>query len=305
MKWIFKITLTLNFLIFGSLVFWGGIRWRTQNEIAHPFGSLQEQQVKAARDHTEAAALGSSPKLSFHWSRLESSNDYRMYVANLRAIGCPEATVKDIVCGDAARAFACKRRELRLNGDGSGAWSLQRQKILVAELLGEPGQPNYSMEKTATTDQPDANETVTGNRSSPSDDLGTQPPAGGAVVSASAAADFPAGASLANRLIVSRTVAAPVYPFVLRNVNLDALGLTVAQKTAVQELQQQFINDVGGLNENPSDPGYLRRWQQAQPQSDQLLKAMLGITAWENYQLLAADPATPAPDPYAALNRQP
>src|SRR5437868_6638046 len=31
----------------------------------------------------------------FHWSQIESS-DYRAYIANLRAIGCPEPTIRDI-----------------------------------------------------------------------------------------------------------------------------------------------------------------------------------------------------------------
>lgn len=293
----------------GSLVFWVGTRWRTQGEVVHSFGSRQEQHIKSARDHTEKAALGSSTELSFHWSRLESSNNYRMYVANLRAIGCPDATVKDIVCGDTARAFTCKRRELGLNGGGSGAWSFQRQKILVAELLGEPGQMNYSIEKSAKKTimpgQSGASKNVVSHVSSQSTDSVADQSAAGAAVSASTVAISSGSASLVSSSFTSRPVAPPVYPLVMQTVNLDALALTAAQKTAVQELQQQFIQAIGGLNQNPSDPVYLRRWQQAQPQSDFQLKAMLGITAWENYQLLAADSATSAPDPYVALNRQP
>ena len=35
----------------------------------------------------------------FHWSQLESE-EYREYIANLRAIGCPEQTIRDIIISD-------------------------------------------------------------------------------------------------------------------------------------------------------------------------------------------------------------
>ena len=35
----------------------------------------------------------------FRWSQLEST-DYRQYIANLRAIGCPELTLRDIIMTD-------------------------------------------------------------------------------------------------------------------------------------------------------------------------------------------------------------
>lgn len=38
-------------------------------------------------------------EIPFHWSQIEST-DYREYVANLRAIGCPEQMIRDIVAAD-------------------------------------------------------------------------------------------------------------------------------------------------------------------------------------------------------------
>jgi len=73
----------------------------------------------------------------FRWSQLESKNDYRIYVRNLRAAGCPESTIEDIVRGNAARAFAWKRRQLGLDGSGNGSWSRSRELQVVAYLLGE------------------------------------------------------------------------------------------------------------------------------------------------------------------------
>jgi len=47
----------------------------------------------------------------FHWSQLESE-DYRVYAANLRALGCPEATVRDIIIADVNELFSRRVEEL-------------------------------------------------------------------------------------------------------------------------------------------------------------------------------------------------
>lgn len=47
----------------------------------------------------------------FHWSQLESE-DYRVYAAKLRGIGCPEATVRDIILADVRELFVRRVREL-------------------------------------------------------------------------------------------------------------------------------------------------------------------------------------------------
>ncbi len=43
-----------------------------------------------------ANAVASNPPPPFLWSAIESA-DYRQYIANLRAVGCPEQTIRDIV----------------------------------------------------------------------------------------------------------------------------------------------------------------------------------------------------------------
>lgn len=47
-----------------------------------------------------------SPRaIPFRWSQIES-DDYRQYAANLRSIGCPERTLRDILRADLAEVFA-------------------------------------------------------------------------------------------------------------------------------------------------------------------------------------------------------
>lgn len=48
----------------------------------------------------------------FHWRQVESTN-YEDYVSNLRAIGCPEKTLGDIVVADVIRHYAARQRNVR------------------------------------------------------------------------------------------------------------------------------------------------------------------------------------------------
>ncbi|KAF0176771.1 MAG: Peptidoglycan-binding LysM [Limisphaerales bacterium] len=47
----------------------------------------------------------------FHWSALESP-DYATYAANLRAVGCPERTLRDILLPDIEKLYAERERQL-------------------------------------------------------------------------------------------------------------------------------------------------------------------------------------------------
>ena len=74
----------------------------------------------------------------FLWSQLEST-DYRTYVANLRAIGCPEQTLRDIVMADVDEAiYAPRREELQTNqSPGYALQQLRKEETeFIAALLG-------------------------------------------------------------------------------------------------------------------------------------------------------------------------
>jgi hypothetical protein len=47
-------------------------------------------------------------RLSFSWQQIESA-DYATYVSNLRQVGCPEQTIRDIIIADVNSLFARKR----------------------------------------------------------------------------------------------------------------------------------------------------------------------------------------------------
>jgi hypothetical protein len=80
----------------------------------------------------------------------------------------------------------------------------------------------------------------------------------------------------------------PSMPLVFRNVDLDKLHLNAGQKEAIAQLQQEFIAQIGGSDQDVSDPVYRERWQQAQPEVDDMLRGMVGASAFMDYQQEAA-----------------
>jgi hypothetical protein len=77
----------------------------------------------------------------FRWSELEST-DYRTYLANLRNIGCPEQTIRDILTADIDSVFAQKRAQVEHTSSGGLAETQLRQLrgqevSFLAALLGD------------------------------------------------------------------------------------------------------------------------------------------------------------------------
>ncbi len=76
------------------------------------------------------------PKVSrqFDW-RLVESEDYRKYIANLRAIGCPEETLRDIIIADVNKLFESRQRALNQSTNKFEYWKPGRQ--MFANLMNE------------------------------------------------------------------------------------------------------------------------------------------------------------------------
>lgn len=56
----------------------------------------------------------------FHWDDIESA-DYRQYIANLRAVGCPEPIIRDIILADVNQLYAARVRAV-LNPQLKAYW---------------------------------------------------------------------------------------------------------------------------------------------------------------------------------------
>ena len=75
--------------------------------------AAQKRIVRIARTTPPATVETSSPK--FDWRTLESE-DYPTYMANLRAIHCPEKTIFDIVFADIEKLYTERKNKLETGG---------------------------------------------------------------------------------------------------------------------------------------------------------------------------------------------
>jgi len=76
-------------------------------------------------------------------------------------------------------------------------------------------------------------------------------------------------------------------PLVFHEIDSSEVSLNPEQAQAVNDLRQRFIQDVGGPDQDPNDPAYSERWQASQPQADSDLCGVLGINAFQSYQIAA------------------
>lgn len=65
-------------------------------------------------------------------------------------------------------------------------------------------------------------------------------------------------------------------------------ALPAQYQTAVQKLQDQFVKEVGGTQQNAADPAYADRWLSATQRADDLLRAQIGWQAFNAYSLSLA-----------------
>jgi len=82
----------------------------------------------------------------FHWSQLESTN-YREFIANLRAVGCPESTIKDIIVTDVMRLYAQRRGQYYHNGRPFQYWETNDKRKLTEPQIEERDQQLAQIDK--------------------------------------------------------------------------------------------------------------------------------------------------------------
>jgi hypothetical protein len=131
------------------------VRWRNPGgPVAEPSISVAAPglPMRAAGADPTPATASAVPKFSFHWSALES-DDYRQYVSNLVAVGCPERTIRDIIVADIDELYSTRIESLPapdpepwMNADGRRARERSRaakaaalkaeKRALVKELIG-------------------------------------------------------------------------------------------------------------------------------------------------------------------------
>ena len=237
MKALLKISLAANLALGAGVIFF--VARNAQREL---------ETESTAVSQTSAPA---PPPTPFHWRQLEST-DYRIYIANLRGIGCPEQTLRDIITADVDSQYAPRRREL--------------QNRALSKSALESGLRTLEHEEVALLDN------LLGIR----------------LIDATAQSANPTAPSVHARWKspVEEYIATPL---ALQNVDPAALKLTGEQAETLAEIQEHFIAAIGGPNQDPNDPAYRKRWQKAQPECDDMLRGMLGTQVWLELEQDAAD----------------
>ena len=86
----------------------------------------------------------------FHWREIEAT-DYRVYMANLRRIGCPEETLRDIISADVHALFQRKRDSVHsAKGSTSHDLNLITEEHQVLAALEIPIRPEVAHSNTNT-----------------------------------------------------------------------------------------------------------------------------------------------------------
>jgi len=265
MKTLLRISLCLNLGLAAGLAF---VLLNAPKRVAVPALPVVAKTLPPADTvvaQTPSHAVPSALSKPFRWSQL-GGRDYYDYVKNLRAIGCPEFALRAIVSADVHATFRLRSQALekKIVDLASGSWTNQlanagQEEALKAELQQLPDEETSEIEE------------LLGERQ----------------LAASAPASSPS---------TGAPIAAPV---AFQPVDLKALNLNAGQIQAINDLRKSFLEKIGGLNQNPNDPAFIARWRQAQPETDQLMKGMLGDAAYQSYQLQAGVQAQASQAPAA------
>lgn len=194
----------------------------------------------------------------FQWSMVHSE-DVKTYIANLRAIRCPEATIKDIITAAVEKSYALKQSEARAKVNNVTTLAdilnnLQREESLLLASLWHPSAlPKLAMD--SSTDHPRA---LT---------LEVKPDDAGETV-----------------LVMPVNAAMPV---ALLDPPAD-MDWSDEQQEALDNLREGFLQVIGTGERDASDPEYLLRWRNAQIAYDGLLRTKFGFGVYNRLHLEAS-----------------
>lgn len=243
MKLLALLSLTLNILLTGIVCF----IWSRPQET---FQASQPQKIATTAAQVEKVSSKQTPT-PFHWSQVES-DDYATFTANLRAISCPEETIRHLVAGEIGQIYQDKQKQFE---DRAGRPMQpselrklrQEQAVVLAQVM-----PSTS-----------AAEKKNESRNGPS--------LGSGLVNRGPAPRYPLAfaASSSGKSTALGSAAAP--PVSVTPV----LSKTVAA-VAINQIRQEFVSQIGGTNQNPSDPAYYQRWSKAQRLADDRMRSLMG-----------------------------
>jgi len=192
---------------------------------------------------------------ALRWNDLVSS-DNATYAGNLRAIGCPENTIREILTAAIARVYDGKRQGFRSQYQ-QGLMDKIAMETAVARLWDEQNDAVNRLSSIVRGSAILTTNTIPSASVRPA--AGNNPVGGG----------IPAGSVSPDTAIRVPVAFAEPDP---------ALGLTDAQQAAVAQASDDFAKRMSASKLAPTDPAYHQLWQEAQDDADERLKVQLGET---------------------------
>jgi hypothetical protein len=216
----------------------------------------QQQPDPASSPAPDRLSESSHP---FRWIQLESP-DYPTFIENLRKIGCPERTVREIIMADLDDLYAPRRQSVV---DGLAGHSSTREQTNAAVQLSQ-----LRAEEVAVFGQLFGLRTGMENR--PAQNQPVRKP---------------------REQVPDNTASIPL---VFQAIDTNRVSLSVDDLEMIRRVQDSFVSGLG-TNLDVNSPEYLRRWQAARLQADNLLQALLGRQLALQYEAAIAPGATQTP----------
>jgi hypothetical protein len=199
----------------------------------------------------------------FHWSQVESE-DYSTYIFRLRAIGCPEKTIRQIVSGELSDMLTDKRAQLQKQ------YGRNLLPAEVRKLEQEHSNVLASVMQAEPSDSPSA--------------IDQTPASSSLLPLAASRIQYP----LALRPVAAASINSTSASHSTSGTATPTLLATPAQEQALSQIGQNFSQDMGGPNQNPADPQYLARWTKAQQQADNRMRSLMGVGYYNAYGIKLA-----------------
>lgn len=104
----------------------------------------------------------------------------------------------------------------------------------------------------------------------------------------------PLAAATAETALTEATLSGEDRPPLMPAVMAEAMPATVKteeQAAVWQKLRNDFVQAIGGENQNPADPHYRKRWVRAESEADQRFRLLFGDNAYVQMQMRAQQDA--------------
>ena len=121
-KVVLVISILVNIALAGVVYHFATSRTPEQSSASPAPASITAATARETRTAPAAVTIVTNQSgQSFGWQMVESA-DYRRYIANLRAIGCPEETIRDIITADVNKLFESRRKEITASTNKFEFW---------------------------------------------------------------------------------------------------------------------------------------------------------------------------------------